>query len=142
MRQLGRLHIKEQHLNLWFQMLKEETSATFDQLNNAVSLLSNNTTDTDVHRVLKNLSNSTLSFMYPNDLLKPPTVYHFLPHLLSNFSSLLPAYRWSRNRFGSKKFYVDAIIFLFHSFVCFPNFIYSIWSVCNYISFFKSCSTT
>lgn len=100
MRQLGRLHIKEQHLNLWFQMLKEETSATFDQLNNAVSLLSNNTTDTDVHRVLKNLSNSTLSFMYPNDLLKPPTVYHFLPHLLSNFSSLLPAYRWSRNRFG------------------------------------------
>ncbi len=98
MRRLGELHMREQHLNLGFRQLKEDTSMLLDRLTSVLSVLplGNYSADHELQLILKLTSSHLRSY----DALKPPNVYHFLPHLLFNDSSLRPHYQSSKNRTG------------------------------------------
>lgn len=101
MKRLGELHIKEQHLSLWFRLLKEETSIALHRLNYMLaSLPSNYSTNFEIQKMLNNFSKIASLYLEPNGVLKPPTIFQFLPHLLSNSSSLQPLYYFSKHRSG------------------------------------------
>lgn len=101
MKDLGQLHLKEQHTDLLFRLLKEETSDVLKKVNDALAALpSNISSDPDVKMIFANFSKTTALYFRMNGALKPPSVFDFLPHLLSDASSLRPIYHFSKNRSG------------------------------------------
>lgn len=101
MKDLGELHLKEQHTNLLFHLLREETGDVLKKINDALSAFPPNiSVDPDVKLIFANFSKTTASYFRVNNTLKPPSIFNFLPHLLSDASSLRPIYHFTKHRSG------------------------------------------
>lgn len=112
MKDLGELHLKEQHINMLFHSLKEETGDVLRKINDVVSALSPNASaDPELKQIFANFSKAASSYSKMKNSLKPPSVSHFLPHLLIDNDSLLPLYHASKNRSGGTVYFLCKFLF-------------------------------
>jgi alpha-1,3-mannosylglycoprotein beta-1,4-N-acetylglucosaminyltransferase A/B len=100
---LAELQAKLQHLDLMHQARQEEVHILSQHLGTLLAVDGNNSSlylpfSPEVRVLLQNLTG--LQRGESSQLLHLPSVYHFLPHLLENPSSLRPAYCLSRGRTG------------------------------------------
>lgn len=93
---VGKLHIKEKYLDMKYRSLEEETSMMLGKVNLILPAISNMTNPRIVN-IIKNISDE---YSQSKFTLKAPTIFNFLPHLSTNYLSLQPYYRFSKNRMG------------------------------------------
>jgi alpha-1,3-mannosylglycoprotein beta-1,4-N-acetylglucosaminyltransferase A/B len=100
---LAELQAKLQRLESMHQARQEEVHVLSQHLGMLLAADGNSSSvylplSPEVRALLRNLTG--LQRGDSTQLLRPPSVYHFLPHLLESPSSLRPAYCLSRGRTG------------------------------------------
>lgn len=108
MKDLGELHLKEQHTNLLFHLLTDETSDVLKKVNNAISAIPPNISiNPDVKLIFTNISKAAASYFRMNNTLKPPSLFNFVPHLLSDPFSLRPISHFTKYRSGGNFVFLE-----------------------------------
>ncbi|CAB3365848.1 Hypothetical predicted protein [Cloeon dipterum] len=100
---MAELQLKIQHLDSLHQERLQEVRVLSSHLSHILATSKSENlsvgasgVDSEAQKLLKNLT----SFEWGSAALHMPSVYHFLPHLLHNPSSLKPAYQMSKGRNG------------------------------------------
>lgn len=94
LKDIGELRIKLQYLQTLHQLQRQDMFTLQQNLNRYFQSSQNK----EASEVLFNITNYDLILSNSSIVIKPPTVYNFLPHLAWNPSSLRPALRLSKGR--------------------------------------------